>query len=77
MECIFCSKSAKLIREICSLSRNVLFSSKHNWKTDAAVQCGHERFKMDAWGVREHEKQVEYPLQGMAGVLFDNKLQQK
>ena len=38
MECIFCSKSAKLIREICSLSRNVLFSSKHNWKTDAAVQ---------------------------------------
>ena len=38
MECIFCSKSAKLIREICSLSRNVLFSSKHNWKTDVAVQ---------------------------------------
>ena len=46
-------------------------------KTTQPGVRGHERFKMDARGVREHEKQVEYPVQGMAGVLFDHKLQQK
>lgn len=46
-------------------------------KTTQPGVRGHERFKMDAWGGIEHEKQVEYPVQGMAGVLFDHKLQQK